>query len=404
MHHSSLKRVALAAFAALFTSACIVVPAENHTAPPPVNNAPPPPPPAYGEQQPPPNNYGQPTNYGQQPPPQGYGQPGTTTVVYYEQPAPEPVAYYESNVVWYYGPHPVTPGNGYGWCPIQGGHTHAYEPYWQDRYDFYSGYYYYLGDPSAYDRTVVYYIYIGAHPNPWGGWCYASGEHHHYYTPRRSDPYRYEGSRWQYSGTYDQTYYSQRSQYDANGHRTQGNAYADHRTYQAAHSTPTRGSSTHETIPANGTHPEAGSMREGNAQTAPMNNHDSNPRDSHENQVVTPPAHENAAHDGHDPLREPAHDTNAHNTPANNNEHPTMLIHGGMPAATPTPAAAPNRMGPGGMAPAATPTPAAAPNRMGPGGGHVAATPTPAPAAGGKTVNVQKPTPTPTPAPKGHLR
>ena len=371
--HQHLKRVVLGLSAALLASACIVVPAENHTAPPPMNNAPPPPPPAYGDQQqPPPNSYGQPSEYGQQqPPPQnGYGeaQPGTTVVVYYEEPSPEPISYYEPSVIWFYGPHPVTPGYGYGWCPIRGGHTHNYEPAWQDRYEFWNGYYYYLGDPSAYDQHVSYYIYIGAHPNPWGGWCYSTVEHRHYYTPRRNDPYRYDNARFQYSGSYDQTYYSQRNGYDNSGHRVGGNANVEHRTYQASHATPTHGAAaTHEVIPAS--HDQghgSGTTREEHGQPA-FNGHE-----NHE----THPAN---------PIVE---------TPAGS--HPTMLIHGREPAPTPTPAAVRQQpiATPAAVRqqPAATPTPA--PMRIGPGN---RAAPSPTPAMNPGTVTRATPTPTPTP-------
>ncbi|HVO31521.1 MAG TPA: hypothetical protein VMV18_12330, partial [bacterium] len=153
--------------------------------------------------------------------------PPTAEVVYYEEPPPQPVQYYETDVVWYYGAHPV-PG---GWCPIRGGHTHPFGPSWNDRYDFYNGYYWYTGDPWMYDRTVVVYVYFGAHPNPWGGWCYDSGEHRHYYPPRREHPYNYDGHVYRYSGTYDHEYEANRSRYDEHGH-LRGNGYDEHHVYQ----------------------------------------------------------------------------------------------------------------------------------------------------------------------------
>ena len=358
----SWKRAALTLGASLLVTACIVVPAENRgpqnsqPMPPP----PPPPPPAYAEPAP---AYQQPATY-----------PEATTVVYYEEPAPQPVTYYESNVTWYYGPHPVTPGYGAGWCPIRGGHTHNYEPYWNDRYEFYSGYYYYLGDPSQYEPSSAYYIYIGAHPNPWGGWCYAGSEHRHYYSPRRADPYRYDRGVFYYSGQYDQTYYGNRNQYDNNGHRNSGNAYVDHRQYRDTHS-----SATHENTGNNGHDNGRGN-----------NGHDNGNAGRDTRELSTPPQGGSTRIIAPQP------------TPTPSGRQFQLIA----PAATPTPA--PDR-GPRIVAPVATPTPEM--GRLAPrptptptpaiGRGlapHPAATPTPAP-VGPRGLN-KAPTPTPTPTPR----
>src|SRR2546423_163625 len=160
MHARFLAAATLFAALGAGAAGCYVVPA----GPGPVDAGPyytpvaaytPPPPTPAPYYTPPPTEY-------------GYQQPPQTTVVevYYDQPAPVPVEYYEPNIVWYYGPHPVTPGYGAGWCPIQGPHAHDYEPFWNYVYSFYNGYYFYAGDPQPYGYSNVVYEYVDYHPNP----------------------------------------------------------------------------------------------------------------------------------------------------------------------------------------------------------------------------------------------
>src|SRR5688572_7512486 len=181
-------RLSLAALAATFAG-CIVVPApEGHvvySSPPPADPAP----------------YTPPVT--------------TTTVVYYEEPAPPPLSYYEPAVVWYMGFHPVTPGYGHGWCGMRGAHSHNYDPHWGYDYYFSDGYYYFAGDPQPYGYST-FYIYVGHHPHSWGGWCYHSGNHRHYYAPTRHHHahYRYEGNTYYYRGSYDQSYHDNSRYYD----------------------------------------------------------------------------------------------------------------------------------------------------------------------------------------------
>ena len=238
MHVRSLAAASLLAALGASAAGCYVVPA----APPPTDYQPVA---AYTPPPPTPEPYYTPAPVYTQPPPDYGYQPQPTppqtvaVVVYYEQPAPQPIEYYEPNVVWYYGPHPITPGWGYGWCPIQGPHAHEYEPYWNYVYSFYNGYYFYAGDPSPYGYSDVVYYYYDYHPNPWGGWCYIRGPHHHYYAPARAQAtyYQYGNDHvYTYHGSYDATFYTEKAHYQPDGRPVSNqSAYTQHQQFRQTH-------------------------------------------------------------------------------------------------------------------------------------------------------------------------
>jgi hypothetical protein len=153
-------------------------------------------------------------------------------MVYYAEPTPEPAAIFDANAIWYYGPHRAPGGL---WCGIWGGHIHDYAPEWGQPFSFVNGYYYFAGDPGPGSPQVFYF---GYHPNPWGGWCYHSGEHIHYYAPRQAETFLWVGGRLRYNGPFDVEFNTHRNEYDGFGRRRYGTSYNEHVVYVRAHPPP----------------------------------------------------------------------------------------------------------------------------------------------------------------------
>ena len=79
-------------------------------------------------------------------------------------------------------------------------------------------------------------MYVGHHTHSWGGWCYHTGNHRHYYAPARGHHYRHDGGVYYYSGTYDSYYHQDKHHYGRDGRDnrrgTTTTAYSEHKNYR----------------------------------------------------------------------------------------------------------------------------------------------------------------------------
>jgi hypothetical protein len=97
----------------------------------------------------------------------------------------------------YWGPHPDGQG---GWCPIEGVHAHAYLPFDPYLFTQQGDVYYFIGDPSDFGYAGPLYDYYGVHPIEvvyGGGYCFATGYHHHFWAP---GAYFYVSDGWYWYG------------------------------------------------------------------------------------------------------------------------------------------------------------------------------------------------------------
>ena len=74
----------------------------------------------------------------------------------------------------YEGSHPIPPGQGGGWCLLEGAHSHPYAPDY-DSYVFAEAGYVYQGPVDI--------AYTGYHPLPTGGFCGLLYRHRHAFRP-----------------------------------------------------------------------------------------------------------------------------------------------------------------------------------------------------------------------------
>lgn len=241
------RRAAWPALAAI--GAAAVLAGGCYTAPGPY--AYPPPPAAAGYYAPPPEApYPVDPYYAVDP----YYEPASPVVVVNNTPPPV----YGANI-FYHGPHPHPVGYALGsFCQRSGPHHHAYAPYRNHRYEFFGGYYYWVGDPLLFGLRGPAYAYYGNHPHYFGGYCYVSGRHHHRYPPLHRNRYALRNDVLFYRGSFGGDYYQNRYRYDERGWRRDRGEEGyhdherDHREARDRTSRPSRRESTRVVSPRDG--------------------------------------------------------------------------------------------------------------------------------------------------------
>ena len=160
-----------------------------------------------------PDDYGvSPQERAYTPPPSGYIPPPPTSTY--------PVDVSSVGSIYYWGPHPVNPTHGSGFCYHKGSHTHSYAPDSSIEYLYrhYNSHYHFVGDPYHFGYNQTAYAYHGHHPIPLaygGGYCYIDGPHYHYFPPSYSysSYYSVRNGRYYYSGAFNDDYYTLRPRY-----------------------------------------------------------------------------------------------------------------------------------------------------------------------------------------------
>lgn len=125
----------------------------------------------------------------------------------------------------YVGIHPIAKAHGGGMCHIEAQHVHVYAPIdLKVQFREHDGYYYFIGDPVAYQWDGPKTSYYGHHPVPVHvvvgddyedvEYCYLDGPHYHAYEPPPGVEVKLHAGAYWYTGDFPETYAKGKVVYD----------------------------------------------------------------------------------------------------------------------------------------------------------------------------------------------
>jgi hypothetical protein len=150
----------------------------------------------------------------------------------------------------YFGPHPVSPGAGSGFCYNEGSHGHEYpiDPNIAYLYRTYNNHHHFVGNVYHFGYQRQAFPYYGNHPlgaELGGGYCYLDGNHYHQFTPPVSyaSNYLVHNGYYYYNGTFPQLYYQHRPMYYRSAYTyaylpSYLSYYSNYGTYVTSYGTP----------------------------------------------------------------------------------------------------------------------------------------------------------------------
>jgi hypothetical protein len=126
----------------------------------------------------------------------------------------------EAKQTKYVGVHPISSGQGGGFCYLEVPHVHVYVPAKSEvLYREHDGGHFFVGDPVPYGYDGPKHGYYGHHPVPVDvileeneldgdevEYCYLDGPHYHHYVPAASTPFVMKGGVYFFSGELPQVY------------------------------------------------------------------------------------------------------------------------------------------------------------------------------------------------------
>jgi hypothetical protein len=120
----------------------------------------------------------------------------------------------------YWGPHPVHPAAGGGFCAMAGSHSHPYDidQNLAHLYRNFNSHWHFVGNVYEFGYQGPAYPYYGHHPLPaeFGGtFCYLDGPHYHYFLPpvTYAAQYLVHNGYYYYNGGFPSIYYTYRPTY-----------------------------------------------------------------------------------------------------------------------------------------------------------------------------------------------
>jgi hypothetical protein len=120
----------------------------------------------------------------------------------------------------YWGPHPVNPAAGGGFCSEAGSHVHPYDidQNLASVYRSFNSHWHFVGNVYEFGYQGSAYPYYGHHPLPgeFGGtYCYLDGSHYHYFLPPATyaSQYLVHNGYYYYNGGFPSIYYTYRPTY-----------------------------------------------------------------------------------------------------------------------------------------------------------------------------------------------
>jgi hypothetical protein len=122
---------------------------------------------------------------------------------------------------FFFGPHPIHPEAGGGFCEEEGSHSHPYgiDPEIAYLYRQIADHQYFVGNVYEFGYQRAGFPYYGHHPLALGTdalyYCYIDGRHYHPFVPGVSEStvYVVRGGEYRYSGSFPSAYYDARRIY-----------------------------------------------------------------------------------------------------------------------------------------------------------------------------------------------